>query len=90
MGLCVGASRDVLSQDPDYGGDRFKPYLKLVQSTYLPADQGGGSQVIRLKFDLSPDVPVGTKIHMRLLHHGIETEHADRFVQGVDQVLTEA
>lgn len=54
----------------------FPPYLRIVGSEYVPPDRAGGSQLVRLKFDLSPEVPVKTKIYLELLYNGLPEETA--------------
>lgn len=60
----------VPAQEDDLGRG-FKPYLKVVDQQYLPPEKAGGKQLLRLKFDLDPALPVGTKIEMKLQYTGL-------------------
>ena len=48
----------------------WKRFLDLVESKYVPA-QGVGKQTLKLKFNLSNDLPSGAKITIYLAHEGL-------------------
>lgn len=58
------------SQDDPNEDVAYKPYLELVSSEYVAASKGG-KQTLKLKMDFSPDLPIGTKIQMDLVHNGL-------------------
>ena len=60
-----GSTQDDPNEDIEY-----KPYLEFVSSQYIPAPKGG-KQTLKLKMDFSPDLPIGTKIQMDLVHNGL-------------------
>ena len=54
--------------------DQYEQYLFLKAREYTPAKTKADKQKLELTFDLSPDVPKGTKIEFELEHLGLPLE----------------
>jgi hypothetical protein len=48
--------------------------IELVSATYIPPKAPNESQLLRMKFDLSPDVPVGMKFLLELVYNGLPVD----------------
>ncbi len=55
----------------------FDPYIELVEATYVPPEKESGQQAIQLKFDLSTDVPKGSKLRLSIDLFGLPVEESE-------------
>jgi hypothetical protein len=81
--VCSAAVLLVAGRVSPQDDEKFERFLDLVESKYVPAPPGG-KQTIKFKFNLSPDLPDGTKIVLQLLYGGlpIDGEQAILEVKG--------
>ena len=63
----------------DEGDEAHEQYFFIKNTTYTPAKGKNGSQRLELTFDLSPDVPKGTKLELELEHQGLALDSTRTF-----------
>ncbi len=57
--------------------DGYPPYVELLEAKYISPAKEGDSQAIRLKFNISTDIPRGTIIHFSLQFLAMEVDSID-------------
>jgi hypothetical protein len=57
--------------------DGYNAYFVISEAKYLPAAEGATGQAVQLKFDISPDVPKGAKIHLTFELFSVPLDETD-------------
>jgi hypothetical protein len=73
---------DEIPPDPDDKGrgansEGWEPYLELLEATHNAPAKEGDKPTVLIKFNLSPDIPKGTKVNFEFEYVGVEFENVD-------------
>ena len=55
----------------------WEPYLELLETKHNPPAKEGDKPTVLIKFNLSPDIPKGTKVNFEFEYVGTEFENVD-------------
>jgi hypothetical protein len=71
--------------DPDHPEEKgrgpntegWEPYVEILESSHTPPAKAGDKPAVQVKFNLSPDVPKGSRVNFEFEFNGLEFENVD-------------